>query len=160
MIGQHLHTQQLQALCIGLNILEGHEGQVQGVHMGHHAHCESCHTETFAVPVLDDLRVSQAPLQLALLCIVYKHEHNQEPEAFALPVLDDLRVSQPLLQLALQGTSRSCQRQNVYSNPEVCVLQCRFNSETHGDTKNVSTSGRCFSSFPCQTVCFISEMSI
>ena len=65
MIGQHLHTQQLEALGMGLDILEGHEGQVQGVHMGHHAHCKSCHAETFAVPVLDDLRVSQAPLRLA-----------------------------------------------------------------------------------------------
>lgn len=67
MIGQHLNTQQLQTLGIGLNILEGHEGEVQGVHMGHHAHCKSCHTEAFAVPVFDNLRVSQAPLRLALL---------------------------------------------------------------------------------------------
>ena len=65
MIGQHLHAQQLQTLCIGLDILERHEGQVQGVHMGHHAHCKSCHSEAFAVPVLNDLHVSQAPLRLA-----------------------------------------------------------------------------------------------
>jgi len=64
-IGQHLHSQQLQTVCIRLDLLEGHEGQVQCVHMGHHAHCKSCHSEAFAVPVLDDLCVSQAPLQLA-----------------------------------------------------------------------------------------------
>ena len=64
-IGQHLHAQQLQTLCIGLDILDRLEGQVQGVHMGHHAHCKSCHSEAFAVPVLNDLHVSQAPLRLA-----------------------------------------------------------------------------------------------
>ena len=140
MIGQHLHTQQLQTLCIRLDILEGHEGQVQCVHMGHHAHCESCHTEAFAVPVLDDLRVSQAPLHVAFLGILYKCEHNQEAEALAVPVLDDLHVSQP----PLQGTSCSFQPQNVYFNPEVCILQCRLNSKTHEETKIHSYIGDMF----------------